>query len=84
MDLKLGLSDPDNVVGFAQVKNFDGVVMHINPKYLKEALSALTAFDKKRDKIQIGITDKLRGGAFLLFLDDEREMAIVAMGCIEK
>lgn len=84
MVLKLGLTDPENVVGFAQVKNFDGVTMRINPKYLKEALSALTAFDKARDEVQIGITDKLTGGAFFLFLDNEHEMAIAAKGRVEK
>lgn len=84
MVLKLGLSDPEHVVGFAQVKNFDGVLMRVNPKYLKEALTALTELDETRDEVQIGITDKLTGGAFFLFLDDEHEMAIAAMGRTEE
>lgn len=83
MELKLGLTNLECVVGFARVKNFDGVTMRINPKYLKEALTALTAFDKRREEVQIGITDKTEGGAFFLFLDNEREMAIVAKGRVE-
>jgi len=84
MTIEVGVSDPGHVVGFTQVKNFNGMTLHINPKYLKEALFALTAFDKKRDDIQIGITNKIDGGAFFIFLDEKCEMAICAMGRLEK
>jgi len=80
MELDIGVSNLANTVGFGQVKNFEGAAMLIDPKYMKEALFALVAFDKKRDQIEIGITDKIEGGAFFIFLDKKREMAIIARG----
>ena len=84
MTIEVGLSDPECVVGFVQVKNFDGIKMHLNPKYLLESLSVLKAFDKKRDDVQIGISDTPTGGAFFLFLDKKCEIAIGTMGRVEE
>ena len=82
--LNIGISNPECTVGFGQVKGFDGTVMIIDPQRMKEALFALIAFDKNRDHIEIGITDKVPGGAFFIFLDEKREMAIITMGRIEQ
>jgi hypothetical protein len=45
----------------------------------------LTAFNKKRDDVQIGLSASLgSAGAFFIFLDEKREMAIGVMGRTEE
>jgi len=81
MIAKLGLANPERVVGYMQIENFDGVTMHVDPKYLKEMLFALTVFDKKREDVEIGIANDNYGDtAFFIFLDGEHKMAIGVAG----
>ena len=81
MTVKVGLANPEKVVGYMQVENFNGVSMHVDPKYLKEMLFALTAFDKKREDVVIGISNDNDGhNVFFIFLDGAHEMAIGVAG----
>ena len=81
MTVKVGLANPERIVGYMQTENFNGVSMHVDPKYLKEMLFALTAFDKKREDVEIGISNDNNGSsAFFIFLDGNREMAIGVVG----
>ena len=81
MIVKVGLANPKKVVGYMRIENFDGITMHVNPKYLNEMLFALTAFDNERKDVEIGISNDNEGSsAFFIFLDGEHKMAIGVAG----
>lgn len=78
------MSDCDNVVGLAQIKEVGGETMHINPEYLKRAIDMADALFENVNDIEIGISNETPGGVFFVFLNEKKEAALVVAGRDEK
>ena len=75
----LGLCEPDGVVGLLKVKSFEGITMHMDPKYLQRAFDFLNSLEKETYDVQIGINNSVPRD-FYIFLDEECEIAIGIAG----
>ena len=78
------MSDSDSVVGLAQIKDFRGETMHINPKYLLRAIEMVDALLEDVNDIEIGINNETPGGAFFILLNEKKAAALVVARRDEK
>lgn len=74
------MSDFEDVIGLAQIEDFRGETMHINPKYLKRAVEMADALLEDTDDIEIGINNESPGGAFFILLNKKKAAALVVAG----